>query len=241
MQQGFNAMVAWRTCDVATPVFLLLFATHKEFATVSALPVTRTDARLLVIRDLPTLCLRHMIGETHCPIECLSARIADLRHLGDFSIGPRCNPNIQSGDRHCSGPGCYRRRGNLGCRRVWDTSRRSRRCPRIRVETWWRRNDHCHRGGQAAFVKVGQTTSQHTHACHHREEFDSPREKEQERRLGVRHTHTNLGELSFCDEGLLHVLLGSFCLFWTSPSCGVGQVWLWPRGWLWCSKVCLHS
>ena len=80
MQQGFNAMVAWRTCDVATPVFLLLFATHKEFATVSELPVTRTDARLLVIRDIPTLCLRHMIGETHCPIECLSARIADLRH-----------------------------------------------------------------------------------------------------------------------------------------------------------------
>ena len=80
MRQGFDVMVTRRTPDVATLVFLLLFATHKEFATVSELPVTRTDARLLVIRDIPTLCLRHMIGETHCPIECLSARIADLRH-----------------------------------------------------------------------------------------------------------------------------------------------------------------
>ena len=69
MRQGFNVMVTRRTRDVATPVFLLLFATHKEFATVAALPTTRTDAQLLVIRGLPTLCLRHMIGETRCPIE----------------------------------------------------------------------------------------------------------------------------------------------------------------------------
>ena len=62
-------------------------------------------------------------------------------------------------------------------------------------------------------MKVGQTTSRHTRACHRREEFDSRREKEQERRLRVRRTHTVLGELSFRDEGLLHVLLGSFCLF----------------------------
>ena len=54
--------------------------------------------------------------------------------------------------------------------------------------------------------------SRHTHAWHCREEFDSRRE-EQERRLGVRRTHMDLGELSFRDEGLLHVLLGSFCLF----------------------------
>ena len=32
-----------------------------------------------------------------------------------------------------------------------------------------------------------------------------------ERRLGVRCTYMDLGELSFRDEGLLHVLLGSFC------------------------------
>ena len=55
--------------------------------------------------------------------------------------------------------------------------------------------------------------SRHTRACHRREEFDSRREKEQERRLRVRRTHTVLGELSFRDEGLLHVLLGSSCLF----------------------------
>ena len=69
MRQGFDVMVTRRTRDVATPVFLLLFATHKEFATVAALPTTRTDAQLLVIRGLPTLCLRHVIGETRCPIE----------------------------------------------------------------------------------------------------------------------------------------------------------------------------
>ena len=69
MRQGFDVMVTRRTRDVATPVFLLLFATHKEFATVAALPTTHTDAQLLVIRGLPTLCLRHVIGETRCPIE----------------------------------------------------------------------------------------------------------------------------------------------------------------------------
>ena len=36
----------------------------------------------------------------------------------DFGIGPRCNLDIQSGDRHCSGLGCCRRRGDLGCHRV---------------------------------------------------------------------------------------------------------------------------
>ena len=55
--------------------------------------------------------------------------------------------------------------------------------------------------------------SRHTRAWHRREEFDSCREKEQERRFGVCRTHTDLRELSFGDEGLLHVLLGSFCLF----------------------------
>ena len=62
-------------------------------------------------------------------------------------------------------------------------------------------------------MKVGQTTSRHTRAWHRREEFDSRREKEQERRLRVRRAHTDLRELSFRDEGLLHVLLGSSCLF----------------------------
>ena len=37
-----------------------------------ALPTTRTDAQLLVIRGLPSLCFRHVIGETRCPIECPS-------------------------------------------------------------------------------------------------------------------------------------------------------------------------
>ena len=37
-----------------------------------ALPTTRTDAQLLVIRGLPSLCLRHVLGETRCPIECPS-------------------------------------------------------------------------------------------------------------------------------------------------------------------------
>ena len=69
MRQGFDVMVTRRTRDVATPVFLLLFATHKEFATVAALPTTRTDAQLLVIHGLPALCLRHVIGETRCPTE----------------------------------------------------------------------------------------------------------------------------------------------------------------------------
>ena len=67
-----SVMVTQRTHEVATQVFLLLFATHKEFATVAALPTTRTDAQLLVICGLPSLCLRHVIGETRCPIECPS-------------------------------------------------------------------------------------------------------------------------------------------------------------------------
>ena len=159
----------------------------------------------------------------------------------DFGIGPRCNLDIQSGDRHCSGLGCCHRRGDFGCHRVWDTSCRSRRCQRIQVEKWWRRNGHHCRGGRAAFVKVSQMMSRHTRAWHRREEFDSHREKKQERRLGVRHTHTDLGELSFCDEGLLHVLLGSFCLFWTRRSWGVGQLWLWQWRWLWHNKACLRS
>ena len=66
----------------------------------------------------------------------------------DFGIGPRCNLDIQSGDRHCSGLGCCRRRGDLGCHRVWDTSCRSRRCQRIQVEKWRRRNGHHRRGGR---------------------------------------------------------------------------------------------
>ena len=87
MRQGFDVMVTRRTRDVATPVFLLLFATHKELATVATLPTTRTDAQLLAIRGLPTLCLRHVIGETRCPIECLSTLIAGLHRRKTSASG----------------------------------------------------------------------------------------------------------------------------------------------------------
>ena len=82
-----SVMVTRRTHEVATQVFLLLFATHKEFATVAALPTTRTDAQLLVIRGLPSLCLRHVIGETRCPIECPSTWIAGLHCRNTSALG----------------------------------------------------------------------------------------------------------------------------------------------------------
>ena len=59
-------------------------------------------------------------------------------------------------------------------------------------------------------MKVGQTTSRHTRAWHRREEFDSRREKEQERRLGVRRTHMDLGNSRF--------VMKVYCMFCLDPS-----------------------
>ena len=59
-------------------------------------------------------------------------------------------------------------------------------------------------------MKVGQTTSRHTHAWHSREEFDSRREKEQERRLGVHRTHMDLGNSRF--------VMKVYCMFCLDPS-----------------------
>ena len=68
MRQGFDVMVTRRTPDVATLVFLLLFATHKEFATVAALPTTHTDAQLLVICIVAGLHRRKTSASDLCVI-----------------------------------------------------------------------------------------------------------------------------------------------------------------------------
>ena len=68
MRQGFDVMVTRRTPDVTTLVFLLLFATHKEFATVAALPTTHTDAQLLVICIVAGLHCRKTSASGLCVI-----------------------------------------------------------------------------------------------------------------------------------------------------------------------------